>query len=99
MTVAWYITRLLAKLLSKGVAFSFFCFLFSPLDVLAVSQVPGLWSLLGAAVVCSTTMLLGWDEKRQHGRHLQALPQQTPDRPGEASLRDLERQEPIATRS
>lgn len=99
MAVAWYITRLLIELMPKGVAFSFFCFLFSPLDVLALLQVPGLWSLLGAAVVCSTTMLLGWDEKRQHGRHLQALPQQTPDSPGEVSLDELERQESIAARS
>jgi hypothetical protein len=34
-------------------------------------QVPGLWELLGAAVVCSTTMLLGWDEKRQHNKQQQ----------------------------
>jgi len=34
-------------------------------------QVPGLWELLGAAVVCSTTMLLGWDEKRQHDKQQQ----------------------------
>lgn len=29
------------------------------------TEVPGIWELLGAAVVCATTMLLGWDEKRQ----------------------------------
>ena len=34
-------------------------------------QIPGLWELLGAAVVCSTTMLLGWDEKRQHNKQQQ----------------------------
>ena len=28
-------------------------------------QVPGVWDSLGAVVVCTTTMLLGWDEKRQ----------------------------------
>lgn len=35
------------------------------------SEIPGLWELLGAAVVCSTTMLLGWDEKRQHNKQQQ----------------------------
>ena len=34
-------------------------------------QIPGLWELQGAAVVCSTTMLLGWDEKRQHNKQQQ----------------------------
>jgi len=34
-------------------------------------QVPGLWELQGAAVVCSTTMLLGWDERRQHNKQQQ----------------------------
>ncbi len=34
-------------------------------------QIPGLWELLGAAVVCSTTMLLGWDERRQHNKQQQ----------------------------
>lgn len=43
-------------------------------------QVPGLWELLGAAVVCSTTALLGWDEKRQH-----SAPQQQPQRVEEDS--------------
>ncbi len=43
----------------------------------AVLQVPGVWELLGAAVVCSTTMLLGWDEKRQHDKQQQQQPQQT----------------------
>ena len=31
----------------------------------ACLQVPRLWDSLGAVVVCATTMLLGWDEKRQ----------------------------------
>ncbi|DBB16082.1 hypothetical protein WJX82_007470 [Trebouxia sp. C0006] len=35
------------------------------------SEVPGLWELQGAAVVCSTTMLLGWDERRQHNKQQQ----------------------------
>ena len=46
-------------------------------DCCGLLQVPGLWELLGAAVVCSTTMLLGWDEKRQHDKQApQQLPQQ-----------------------
>ncbi|KAL3152754.1 hypothetical protein ABBQ38_012341 [Trebouxia sp. C0009 RCD-2024] len=28
-------------------------------------EVPGVWDSCGAAVVCATTMLLGWEEKRQ----------------------------------
>ena len=44
-------------------------------------QVPGLWSLLGAAVVCSMTMLLGWDEQRRHSKQKQPQPQQVDNGP------------------
>ena len=35
-----------------------------------------MWDSLGAVVVCTTTMLLGWDEKRQADKR-QAEQQQT----------------------
>lgn len=41
------------------------------LGYLFFSEVPGVWSLLGAAVVCSTTTILGWDERRQHKSKLE----------------------------
>ncbi|KAL3152756.1 hypothetical protein ABBQ38_012343 [Trebouxia sp. C0009 RCD-2024] len=37
-------------------------------------EVPGVWDSCGATVVCATTMLLGWEEKRQgdkqHAQHI-----------------------------
>ena len=53
-------------------------------------QVPGLWSLLGAAVVCSTTMLLGWDEKRRHSKQKEPQPQQVDDGPDTEALDEIE---------
>ncbi len=52
-------------------------------------QVPGLWSLLGAAVVCSTTMLLGWDEKRRHSKQKQPQPQQVDNGPDAEALDEI----------
>ncbi|DBB00802.1 TPA: hypothetical protein ACH3X1_000731 [Trebouxia sp. C0004] len=54
------------------------------------SEVPGFWSLLGAAVVCSTTMLLGWDEKRQHNKQKQPQPQLKDPGPDEEALDEVE---------
>ena len=44
-------------------------------SVTACLQVPGVWDSLGAVVVCTTTMLLGWDEKRQADRRQAEQPQ------------------------
>jgi len=53
-------------------------------------QVLGLWSLLGAAVVCSTTMLLGWDEKRRHSKQKQPQPQQVDNSTDKEALDEIE---------
>ena len=49
----------------------------SPTAPVCNLQVPGIWELLGAAVVCATTMLLGWDEKRQLSKQQSQQTQQT----------------------
>ena len=72
-------------------------------DYYAWVQVPGSWSLLGAAVVCSTTMLLGWDEKRRHSKQKQPQLQQEDDGPDAEALDETEAceaglQEPDDTR-